>query len=138
MFRKIRLFIAQYWKTIIWLIIVFILSTMQMSNVPKTSLFRIPHFDKIVHFSMYFISLTLSFTDAYKAKEKLLSLSYYGIAIGNILYGISIEFIQSQIPNRSADFYDALANSFGVLIAFLLFRYLNRYRTFLVRWSKII
>jgi len=139
MFRIIFSLIAQYWKTIIWFIIVFLLSTMQISNVPKSPLFALPHFDKIVHFTMYFIAVTLWQTDYYKTKTELPTNIVFRILLSTIAYGLLMELIQKYlIQNRSGNFFDALANTAGVLFAFILFRYFLHYRKLIVRILKLI
>jgi len=128
----------QYWKTIVWLAVVFFLSTMKVSDMPKVPLIDIPHFDKIIHFLMYFILATAWLIDDYKKIEAFDSRKLIIIFISSVFYGIFMELIQKVlIQERSGDFLDALANTFGVSIAFLLFKNANFYRMLLVRIFSI-
>ncbi len=94
-----------------------------MSLLPKNELksvpeFKIPHFDKIVHFSMYFILnflfLSRSKITTHKLKiQKIILFSSICFAIG-----LGMELLQ-QLPaiNRTADVYDQLVNTLGAISA---------------------
>ncbi len=92
----------------------------------KTVSISINNFDKIVHFTSYFI-LTLSWFFATQAltkkrKNKII------LVLSLISYGIIIEALQgSMTTHRQADIYDILANSIGVILATILFPRLNRW-----------
>lgn len=53
--KSILLFI----KPVIWLAIIFILCLVPPQDLPGKSLWQIPHFDKLIHFGMYFILAVL-------------------------------------------------------------------------------
>jgi len=86
----------------------------------------ISNFDKIVHFTLYFL-LTLSWFFA--AQEPIKKRTKKIILIlALISYGIIIEALQDGMTtHRQADFYDILANSIGVLLAAILFPRLNHW-----------
>ncbi len=139
MFKTTKGFINQYWKTIVWFIVIFFLSTMQASDVPKLSLFTIPHFDKIVHFSMYSILVTVWFIDYCIFAKLFHNRMTYTIILGSIFYGLLMELIQKTlIQTRDGDALDALANISGGISAFLLFRYFPQYRKLIIRLLKLI
>jgi len=128
----------QYWKTIVWLAIVFFLSTMKVSDMPKVSLINIPHFDKIIHFLMYFILATIWLIDDYKQRTNFQLRKLVVVFISSAIYGISMELIQKLlVQERSGDLLDALANTFGLIVAFLLFINIYFYRTLLVKIFSI-
>ena len=128
----------QYWKTIVWLAIVFFLSTMKVSDMPKVSLVNIPHFDKIIHFLMYFILATIWLIDDYKQRTNFQLRKLVVVFISSAIYGISMELIQKLlVQERSGDLLDALANTFGLIVAFLLFINIYFYRTLLVKIFSI-
>ena len=92
----------------------------------KTISINISNFDKIVHFTSYFL-LTLSwfFATQYTIKKTTSKAILIGIIIS---YGIIIEALQGGMTtHRQADFYDILANSIGVLLAATLFPKLNKW-----------
>ncbi len=132
-----KLFI-QYWKTILWVIVIFFLSTLQIPNVPSVPLFNIPNFDKFVHFTLYSILLTAWSVDYFKCTLKFNKRRFLIIILSSISYGLIMEIIQKVVvQNRSGDIFDALANTIGVLVAFLLFRYIHPYRkTILIIFAK--
>lgn len=122
-------FIKQYWKSIIWLFIILFLSTLQVPKIPGNRLINIPHFDKLVHFSLYFIGVSFWLFDYYKKKGLWNNIVFMVIISWGVLYGILMEVLQKVVvQNRSGDILDALANTVGVLTAFLLFRYSSWYR----------
>ena len=96
---------------------IFCLSTITiLSLVPPKSGVEMANNDKFYHFAAYAI---LSFNFWFISIQKLHFL--VGIFL-LIFYGILIEFFQGFVPGRNPSFYDALANSVGVLIGFLLFK----------------
>ena len=48
------------------------------------------------------------------------------IALGCVLAGVAIEYAQALIPLRTASLYDALANTFGVVLGLALAWYCTR------------
>jgi len=92
----------------------------------KTVSLGINNFDKIVHFTSYFI-LSLSWFFALQAflKKRKIKIA---LILALISYGIIIEGLQGVMTtHRQADIYDILANSIGVLLATFLFPRLNRW-----------
>lgn len=76
--------------------------------------------DKIGHLLSYFL-LSLSWFFALKNKFNNLL-----IIILLISYGIIIEVLQEVLTvHRQADFIDVLANSFGVILAYLFYKKIN-------------
>jgi len=68
--------------------------------------------DKVVHIIMYFCLSTLFlWSYAYNRSQTV------WIALSIILYGIVIELLQKYLPvNRSADIFDVVANTMGLLL----------------------
>ncbi|WP_405239484.1 VanZ family protein [Capnocytophaga canimorsus] len=82
----------------------------------------IPHLDKVAHFVFYFV-FTLLLVLALK-KELLFfnkTLSVYTFAgIVAFVWGVSMEILQKTITNtRSADVFDVLFNTFGIVVALI-------------------
>ncbi|MGB5363721.1 MAG: VanZ family protein [Aureibaculum sp.] len=76
--------------------------------------------DKLGHFLAYFL-LSLSWFSALKNK-----FNNNLIIILLISYGIIIEVLQEVLTvHRQADFKDVLANSMGVILAYLLYQKIN-------------
>jgi VanZ family protein len=81
---------------------------------------KIPHFDKIVHFTMYFISALFLMSGFSRQYRKTSVKSYIFSFIIAFLLGIIIEFIQEK-TGRSFDIYDVCANTAGITVSLFLF-----------------
>ena len=92
-----------------------------------TSRFDIPHMDKAVHFTFYFVMVLLAFLASIKKELQvngMLKLLWY-IVLFAIVYGIIIEVIQHvATDNRHGDSLDVLANSIGAIVGMLVIRFL--------------
>ncbi|GGD69004.1 hypothetical protein GCM10011514_36410 [Emticicia aquatilis] len=89
-------------------LIIFVLCTMPSEQLPKGN-------DKTAHF-VAFAGWAFCWQFAFKNCSKTL---FFGI-----LYGIIIEFWQGSLPesfHRSFDWYDALADSIGVIIGLVIY-----------------
>jgi VanZ family protein len=119
-------FIKSFWKTITWALVVLILSTLSGQKVDELPFSHVPHFDKLVHFTMYFIFTFLLLLDLSKYLGKTISWKQIIIfsALGAIAYGGIMELLQ-EIPKlrRSTDIKDFIANSTGAISAVFLYKY---------------
>lgn len=98
------------------IIITFIIAYLSLIKVGKQPI-TVKYLDKIEH-GIAYATLALSWLLALKNKVKIAT-----IIIGCIIYGTIIEVLQGTITNyRTADFYDIIANSIGILIALLIFK----------------
>lgn len=83
---------------------------------PRTHL--IPHGDKLVHFTFYFVAVILGvffLRELTKGKMKYLK-AMIVMCCSMVFFGVIIEVIQHIFTsNRSGDIYDALANSVGAI-----------------------
>lgn len=105
-----------YLVSILWTIVLLYLSLGRMPDNEKIK-FTIPHLDKFVHFTMYFIYTSVLLIERKTKTRQTLSL----IIIYTIAFGIFMEVLQSQIfTYRSGDYLDVVFNSLGVLIAVLV------------------
>jgi VanZ family protein len=105
---------------LIWTLIVTILSLIPMGDVGST--IKIAYKDKYVHFTFYFVFVVLWFSFAKKRNIKNINLIILFSAIG---YGILMEICQGVFTTtRTADVYDAIANSFGAFFGLLFINYL--------------
>lgn len=110
--------IFYFWKPLLWLAIICYLLFIPANDLPTGLFFRIPHFDKIVHFSLFFVFCLFMLRPL-----KRLNLNHYLIAPSiSIISSGMLEFIQHTLSNsRSSDFYDFIANSIGICSAVLFF-----------------
>lgn len=85
----------------------------QTFNAPKNT-------DKLVHFCFYAVLTTLMI----KCKLKVENKDYFFIFILAVSYGIIIEVLQGVLTEtRKSDFNDVIANTTGVVVAILLYKY---------------
>lgn len=111
----------QYLLTIIWIIIISVLSLLPGNNFKKVEVFDF--FDKIVHFGFYFILSVIVVFD-YNRKNKvgffkarqIANLSFVVLLI-SLLLGAIIEILQfCCIPNRTGTIGDFIADSLGAAV----------------------
>ena len=90
------------------------------SEIPDQPFLKIPHFDKIVHFLLFFILCILMFRPV-----KTLTLNYYFWApLATLVFAAVLEFLQQKITkSRHSDIYDFVANTSGLLTATIVYRY---------------
>jgi len=109
------LYYRSIWLFIGWLLVLFIW-VMSLIPVPEQLNIEINHFDKIEHTLAYFL-LMAWFSQLYYSKSVRL---FY--VVGFILMGVVIEILQGVGEIRMFDPFDMLANSFGVLLAWLFIK----------------
>jgi VanZ family protein len=111
-----------HWRAILWLIVIMFACLMPGDRMPGMSFFsKIPHLDKIVHFTMYFIFALFLMSGFSRQYKKTSAKAYIFSFILSFLLGVLIEFIQEKI-GRSYDMYDMIANTVGVIVSLLLFK----------------
>lgn len=109
-----------FWKAFLWFGIICYALFIPASELPSKSLFSIPHFDKLVHFLLFFGLCIL----LYRPIKKL-NLKYSWLApVIALIIAFILEVLQQKIAvSRSSDFYDFLANTFGIIAAALFFQF---------------
>jgi len=103
-------YIAKFRLSILWAIVLFIISVIPNDNLPKTS---IPHIDLLVHFCSYFLLCCLMIVGV---KKEHIHISYSKLIVCiliSVVYGMILEFIQPIVSDRASEFSDFLANFIG-------------------------
>lgn len=114
--------LKKYYKTIIVLTFVLLLSLSPSSSVPKISFINIPQLDKFVHFFMYLSLAFISFIDIKKNIKKPTKLLILSVIFSFIVMSGIIEIIQENfISGRSGSYFDLLANILGIFCAGFIF-----------------
>ncbi len=112
----------KYYKTIIVLILVLLLSLLPAGTTPKIRLINIPHFDKLVHFFMYFFLTLISLIDIKNNIKKPTRVFILSVIFSIASMSGIIEIIQENlIFGRSGNIYDFFANISGTLVASFVF-----------------
>jgi VanZ family protein len=122
---KIYLFI----KPVVWLALMCYGFFTPPAALPKTALLKVPHFDKMVHFGLFFIFTLLLFKPVKQLKMNYLIY----VPLLSLLMAFALEFLQTFIsPSRSTSVYDFLANCTGIASATIIFTTLISN----TRWEK--
>lgn len=115
--------------SISWALIIFGLCSMPGGNIPSFKWMEILSVDKWVHAGIFFVLCCLMFFSiVQKSNSKNTIYMFCGLAI---LYGCSLEVMQYYFfSQRTADWYDIIANStgcvFGLVFYRKLFAWLNK------------
>ena len=119
-----------FWKPLFWLALICYSLFIPAKNLPLTPLFSIPHFDKMVHFVLFFV-LCLLLIRPLKSVE--LKHRFYA-PFFTVLLSALLELCQHTISSsRNSNIYDFLANAAGALFATVFFRLLVSNR----KWEKL-
>ncbi len=109
--------IKQNYKSIVWAIIILILSVFRINTSDSIKEYLVPHSDKLVHIFLYTVFSFLLLIETEKSKQKYICLLYA------FLYGVLMELFQHYFTiYRSFELYDILANTTGVLVGFLIYK----------------
>ncbi len=114
-----------YKLSILWALVIFALCSMPGRLIPAVSWLELLSFDKWVHAGVFFVLVSLLgiSVKAHQQNNKLFYL-YFTLSV---MYGGLLEIMQAKVfSERSADWYDVVANSFGCLIALLLHHKITR------------
>jgi VanZ family protein len=110
--------------SVTWALVIFILCATPGAYIPNISFLEMLSFDKWVHASMFFILNSLLFLVAIKYRKSITTALFYFVIC--ILYGLLLEFMQARIfSDRSADWLDVIANTFGCLVAAIFYKKLK-------------
>lgn len=111
-------YLKKYNKTIGIICLITVLSLLNTSNIKTDSFKIIPHFDKVVHFLMYFTLGFVFMFEYYLHHHKTLK-RISKILILPLIYGGIMEILQFSMTNyRSGDWWDMFANGCGIIAAF--------------------
>ncbi len=108
-----------YKLAVLWALVILGLCSMPGRFIPSANWLELLSFDKWVHAGIFFALLGL-LQVAVVAHGQTKNLSYFYFILC-VLYGGALELMQVTLfSERSADWYDVIANSFGCLLAFVL------------------
>jgi VanZ family protein len=100
-------------------LVIMYLSMASSHTFDKVTFFKIPNFDKVVHWGMYFALMSVIIFENRKTINTTGRLFIIGII--PLSYGILIEIMQSALTTtRSGSIFDAMADGVGVLVSILL------------------
>lgn len=106
-----------------WTVLITLLSLLTLGKIGVS--IPISGKDKVAHFVFYFVFVILWFYYS-KSKNPKTKINFQIVAFA-IAYGILIEICQNLFTTkRIADIYDALANSFGAIAAFVYIKKIKK------------
>ncbi|WP_273214735.1 VanZ family protein [Runella zeae] len=112
--KLFRWFFDKPYLAIAWTALLLILCLMPKDQVP-TGL----GWDKLHHFGAFGILAALWYWSTLKV---------WPVILGGVLYGVGIEIAQGNMGvGRAFDWYDAVANSLGIIIAIPIARWVRRW-----------
>jgi VanZ family protein len=105
-------------------VIILYLSLTSSHTFNKVSFFNIPFFDKIVHFGMYFVLMSVIILEnrhSIKSNRHLIL-----TALIPLFYGILMEIFQVVFTTtRYGSIYDVISNSAGIIVSLLLWLWIK-------------
>jgi len=111
--------------SIIWIFLIVLLSLIPSPNFNNSSFLIFPHFDKIIHVSLYFILTVTLLAGLNKYKHQYSRILIYTISLViTIILGGFLELVQGYmepITGRGFDVFDFFSNIAGSLLAIFLF-----------------
>jgi VanZ family protein len=126
--KNILKHIVNYKFTLVTLLTVLFLSLSSGENINKPWFLKFENSDKLIHFSMYgFLTLIylMERTHFLRIKTKTRQTRWYFILWIFVTGGI-IELLQPLMANRQKDLWDFLANTSGIISAYLMFLLIRR------------
>ena len=112
--------------SIIVALVILYLSLTSSDTFKDVPLINIPNIDKIIHFLMYFGFMSVIIFENRRFLKN--SKKIFLIALIPLFYGILMELLQLILTaSRSANFYDAVFNSLGILFSILLWLVIKPY-----------
>jgi len=110
--------IIYFWKPTLWLAIICYALFIPASSLPVKPFLKIPHIDKIVHFTLFFVFCLFLLKPLKKINIKY----YFWAPAFSLILGAMLEFIQHALSHsRSTDIFDFFANTTGIVFAPLFF-----------------
>ena len=99
-------------------------SSETFKNVPFS---KIPQFDKVVHFLMYFGLMSSILFENRKTLKK--TRDFFLISLIPLFYGILMEILQGVLTiTRSASFFDAVFDETGIIVCILLWLWIKPFK----------
>jgi len=92
----------------------YVLLVIFLSVIPISAGGGVQYLDKVEHATAYCVMGVLAYISVESLNKRII------LYIFMFLLGIAIEFFQMYIPGRDASVYDAMANTAGLALSFLL------------------
>lgn len=112
----------------LWALLILILCGMPGRDIPHISFLELLSFDKFVHAGIFFVLVLLTIRgfllhttiDLLQRNAKIIATAIC------IFYGGLLEIMQGTLfQERSADVFDFIANSFGVIVGLIMYAFIE-------------
>lgn len=111
-------YLKKFWKTSLWIFIIFYLLFSPGNTLPNSGTINIPHLDKLVHLIMFAVLILVFLIDSREYRNRILLALMFSLTI-LVFAGLS-EYIQFKyIPGRSGNLLDFLADCCGIVVGIL-------------------
>ena len=136
------MFVKYTFPAFVWTLVIFALCSMPGKSIPHISWLELLSFDKFVHASIFFV-LEILYLRGFMMQSSAPLLKKHAkviVTLFCIFYGGALEVMQTLFfSERSGDWMDFIANSFGCVVALSLFGLISRKfsRFFTPGFSKI-
>lgn len=112
---------------LLWAGLIFALSTNNPAHLPK---FQLLSWDKLGHLAFY---AALTFLLCWAIRQSFATYNrpifWWLMVLLASLYGAALELVQANLPYRSFDYADMLANCIGAIVAVAAWAWLMRKQT---------
>lgn len=116
--------LINYWKVLVILVLITYGSLTTPTNLHTPVWWEFPNSDKIIHGLLY---MFLTFVMATAQLRQLKKINYLITIVFPLIFGSIMEVLQYYLTTqRSAEWFDLLANSLGILTAVVLLIYIRR------------
>ncbi len=92
----------------------YMLMVIFLSVIPVSAAGGVSYLDKVAHTAAYCVMGVLAYISVETLNKRVI------LFIFMFLLGIALEFFQLYIPGRDSSVYDAMANTAGLALSFLL------------------
>ena len=121
---KLTTFIRYNYRTIIWSLVILVLSWVPGKSIPEFSFWSLLSFDKFAHAAVYAILVLVTIVG--QSKQYRFSFYRSKIVIRSLIfstvYGIGVEIFQAYSnTGRHMEFADMIANTIGGLLGVAIF-----------------
>lgn len=108
---------------LLWALFIMVLCGIPGRDIPHISFLELLSFDKWVHAGIFFVLFLLWMRGFMKMNLPLKGSLIFILFISCVAYGGLLELLQQLVfEERSADLYDFIANSFGVVVGLLTYK----------------
>jgi len=115
--------------TALWMFVIYALSDRPADDFNSDSVSWIPLADKFVHVALYAILSVLSLRTFVSVKAMAKHYAIFATLLLAVVWGVLDEVHQSEVPGRSSEISDVVADGFGAVLVVVIWFVFNRYQS---------